>query len=138
MFAKLDADLAGALISLPAAKGFEIGSGFAGTQMTGRDHNDAFVPGDRPMAPGTETNYSGGVQGGISNGATIITRTAFKPTATISSTQKTVDRDGNAVELAAKGRHDPCVLPRAVPMVEAMTLLVLVDHALSQRSVDVL
>ena len=84
VFAKLDADLAGGLISLPAAKGFEIGSGFAGTQMTGRDHNDAFVPGERPMAPGTETNYSGGVQGGISNGATIITRTAFKPTATIS------------------------------------------------------
>lgn len=165
VFGKLDADLAGALISLPAAKGFEIGSGFAGTKMTGRDHNDAFVPGNRPAAPGdaadrsersraqetrdrtsapsavfpgTETNYSGGVQGGISNGATIVTRTAFKPTATISSPQKTVDRAGNAVELEAKGRHDPCVLPRAVPMVEAMTLLVLIDHLLSQRSVDVL
>lgn len=138
VFGKLDADLAGAQISLPAAKGFEIGSGFAGTRMTGRDHNDAFVPGDRPSAPRTESNHSGGVQGGISNGATIITRTAFKPTATISSPQKTVDRDGNAVELEAKGRHDPCVLPRAVPMVEAMTLLVLVDHLLAQRSVDVL
>jgi len=138
VFGKLDADLAGALISLPAAKGFEIGSGFAGTLMTGREHNDAFVPGDHPSAPQTETNYSGGVQGGISNGATIVTRTAFKPTATISSAQKTVDRDGNAVELEAKGRHDPCVLPRAVPMVEAMTLLVLIDHLLTQRSVDVL
>lgn len=138
VFGKLDADLAGGLISLPAAKGFEIGSGFGGTTMTGRAHNDAFVPGDRPTNPGTETNFSGGVQGGISNGATIVTRTAFKPTATISSPQKTVDRDGNAVELEAKGRHDPCVLPRAVPMVEAMTLLVLVDHLLSQRSVDVL
>ena len=138
VFGKLDADLAGALISLPAAKGFEIGSGFAGTRMTGQSHNDAFVPGDRPSAPLTETNYSGGVQGGISNGATIVTRTAFKPTATISSPQKTVDRHGNAVELEAKGRHDPCVLPRAVPMVEAMTLLVLIDNLLEQRTVDVL
>ena len=135
---KLDADLAGALVSLPAVKGFEIGSGFGGTTMTGRDHNDAFVPGATAASPETTTNYSGGVQGGISNGATIVTRTAFKPTATISSTQDTVDRDGNAVELAAKGRHDPCVLPRAVPMVEAMTLLLLVDHFLAQRTVDVL
>lgn len=137
VFNKLDADLAGALISLPAAKGFEIGSGFAGTLMTGREHNDAFVPG-ADGKPDTATNYSGGVQGGISNGATIVTRTAFKPTATISSSQQTVDRDNNAVELSAKGRHDPCVLPRAVPMVEAMTLLVLVDHWLSQKTVDVL
>jgi len=138
VFAKIDADLAGALISLPAAKGFELGSGFAGTLMTGRDHNDAFVPGRDPSAPLTATNHSGGVQGGITNGATILTRTAFKPTATISSVQQTVDRDGNAVELEAKGRHDPCVLPRAVPMVEAMTLLVLIDHLLEQRAVDVL
>lgn len=138
VFGKLDADLAGALISLPAAKGFEIGSGFAGAAMTGQTHNDAFVPGDHPDRPRTATNHSGGVQGGISNGATIVTRTAFKPTATISAPQQTVDRQGNAVELEAKGRHDPCVLPRAVPMVEAMTLLVLVDHLLSQRTVDVL
>lgn len=138
VFGKLDADLAGALISLPAAKGFEIGSGFAGTRMTGTTHNDAFEPGDTAARPTTTTNYSGGVQGGISNGQVLVTRTAFKPTATISSPQKTVDRDGNAVELAAKGRHDPCVLPRAVPMVEAMTLLVLVDHWLAQRSVDVI
>ena len=106
--------------------------------MTGRDHNDAFSPTGDPSRPATDTNYSGGVQGGISNGAPILTRTAFKPTATISSAQKTVDRDGNAVELEAKGRHDPCVLPRAVPMVEAMTLLVLADQWLAQRSVDVL
>jgi len=138
VFGKLDADLAGALISLPAAKGFEIGSGFAGTLMTGREHNDAFEPGDDPSLPRTTTNHSGGVQGGISNGATIMTRTAFKPTATISSPQKTVDRDGNAVELEAKGRHDPCVLPRAVPMVEAMTLLVLIDNLLEQRAVNIL
>lgn len=138
VFSKLEADLAGAIMSLPAAKGFEIGSGFSGTKMTGRAHNDAFVPGDSAAAPATATNYSGGIQGGISNGATIVTRTAFKPTATISSPQQTVDRDGNPVELAAKGRHDPCVLPRAVPMVEAMMLLVLADHWLVQRSVDVL
>ena len=138
VFGKLDAELAGALISLPAAKGFEIGSGFAGTTMTGRDHNDAFEPGETARTPRTATNYSGGVQGGISNGEAIVTRTAFKPTATISSPQFTVDREGNAVELAAKGRHDPCVLPRAVPMVEAMTLLVLVDQWLAQQSVDVL
>jgi chorismate synthase len=138
VFGKLDADLAGALISLPAAKGFEIGSGFAGTTMTGTSHNDPFEPGSDAASPTTPTNYSGGVQGGISNGMTIVTRTAFKPTATISSAQKTVDRDGNAVELAAKGRHDPCVLPRAVPMVEAMTLLVLIDAWLSQQTVDVL
>lgn len=137
VFAKIDADLAGALISLPAAKGFEIGSGFAGTTMTGREHNDEFVPGDSPDRPRTTTNHSGGVQGGITNGEVIVTRTAFKPTATISSPQQTVNRDGTSVELAARGRHDPCVLPRAVPMVEAMTLLVLVDHYLSQRTVAV-
>ena len=136
VFDKLDADLAKAMLSLPAAKGFEIGSGFAGTRMTGRQHNDAFVPG--PNGPITTTNFSGGVQGGISNGATIEFRVPFKPTATISSAQDTVDRDNNAVTLAAKGRHDPCVLPRAVPMVEAMALLVLADHWLRQQASDVL
>ncbi len=136
VFDKLDADLAKAMLSLPAAKGFEIGSGFAGTRMTGRQHNDAFVPG--PNGPITTTNFSGGVQGGISNGATIEFRVPFKPTATISSAQDTVDRDNNAVTLAAKGRHDPCVLPRAVPMVEAMALLVLADHWLRQQATDVL
>ena len=136
VFDKLDAELAKAMISLPAAKGFEIGSGFAGTRMTGRTHNDAFEPGaDGPV---TATNHSGGVQGGISNGADIICRVAFKPTATISSEQKTVTTDGEPTVLAAKGRHDPCVLPRAVPLVEAMMLLVLADHWLRQAATDVL
>ncbi len=136
VFDKLDADLAKAMLSLPAAKGFEIGSGFAGTRMTGRAHNDPFEPG--PDGPRTTTNHSGGVQGGISNGADIVCRVAFKPTATISSAQKTVDTEGNPVELAARGRHDPCVLPRAVPLVEAMMLLVLADHWLRQRATDAL
>jgi len=137
VFDKLDAELAKAMLSLPAAKGFEVGSGFAGTMMTGLEHNDPFVPGPdgRPV---TTTNHSGGVQGGISNGEPIVFRTAFKPTATISSSQQTVDREGNAVSLAARGRHDPCVLPRAVPIVEAMTYLVLTDAWLRQRQVDVL
>ncbi len=136
VFDKLDADLAKGMLSLPAAKGFEIGSGFAGTRMTGRTHNDPFEPG--PDGPRTVTNHSGGVQGGISNGADIVCRVAFKPTATIASAQKTVDVDNVAVELAARGRHDPCVLPRAVPLVEAMVLLVLADHWLRQRAVDAL
>jgi len=137
VFDKLDAELAKAMISLPAAKGFDIGSGFGGVSMTGQQHNDPFVPGPDGR-PTTEQNYSGGVQGGISNGADIVFRTVFKPTATISSPQKTVDRDNTAVTLEAKGRHDPCVLPRAVPMVEAMALLVLADHWLRQSTVDVL
>lgn len=137
VFDRLEADLAKGMLSLPAAKGFEIGSGFAGTRMTGLAHNDPFEPGPggRPI---TTTNHSGGVQGGISNGADVVCRVAFKPTATIASAQKTVDVGNNPVELAAKGRHDPCVLPRAVPLVEAMMLLVLADHWLRQRAVDVL
>ena len=137
VFDKLEADLARALMSLPASKGFEIGSGFAGTLLTGSEHNDPFEPGadGRPHA---STNRSGGVQGGISNGEPILLRVAFKPTATIRKPQQTVDRSGHAVTLEAQGRHDPCVLPRAVPMVEAMTCLVLADHWLRQRSVDVL
>ncbi len=132
VFDRLEADLAKAILSLPASKGFEIGSGFAGVEMTGREHNDPFVPGPdgRPI---TATNHSGGVQGGISNGADLVLRAAFKPTATISSEQDTVDTSGAAVTLAAKGRHDPCVLPRAVPMVDAMIALVLADHALRQQ-----
>lgn len=137
VFDRLEADLAHALLSLPASKAFEIGSGFAGTFQTGLEHNDAFVPGPDGR-PRTTTNRSGGVQGGISNGEEIVVRVAFKPTATISSAQQTVDREGNAVTLEAQGRHDPCVLPRAVPMVEAMVLLVLADHWLRQRAVDVL
>ena len=138
VFDKIDADLAKAMLSLPAAKGFEIGSGFAGTRLTGRQHNDPFVPPTRPGgAPTTATNYSGGVQGGLSNGQPIVFRVAFKPTATIASPQETVERDGTATVLAARGRHDPCVLPRAVPLVEAMTCLVIADHWLRQRAVDV-
>lgn len=137
VFDKLEAELAKAVMSLPASKGFEIGSGFAAARMTGRSHNDPFVPGPDGR-PHTTTNHSGGVQGGISNGEDIVIRVAFKPTATIFSEQDTVDRQNNAVKLAAKGRHDPCVLPRAVPMVEAMVLLVLADHWLRQQATDVL
>ena len=133
VFDKLDAVLAAALMSLPAAKGFEVGSGFAGTTQPGRPHNDTFVPGPDGR-PRTATNHSGGVQGGISNGEDLVMRVAFKPTATISSPQDTVDRDNSATVLEARGRHDPCVLPRAVPMVEAMVCLVLADHALRQRT----
>jgi chorismate synthase len=133
VFDKLDAELAKAMLSLPATKGFEIGSGFAGTRMTGLAHNDPFVPGP-DGAPRQTSNRSGGIQGGISSGADIVGRVAFKPTATISSEQQTVDVDGEPVTLAARGRHDPCVLPRAVPMVEAMALLVLADHWLRQQA----
>ena len=137
VFDKLEADLARALMSLPASKGFEIGSGFEGTRMTGIEHNDPFVPGPDGR-PRTASNRSGGVQGGISNGEPVLVRVAFKPTATISQPQQTVDRSGAATQLEAQGRHDPCVLPRAVPMVEAMVCLVLADHWLRQRGVDVL
>jgi chorismate synthase len=126
VFDRLEADLAKAMLSLPATKGFEIGSGFAGTRMKGSEHNDPFV--SREGAVHTATNRSGGVQGGISNGEEIVFRVAFKPTATILQPQKTVDVRGAETQLAARGRHDPCVLPRAVPIVEAMTALVLVDH----------
>ena len=131
VFDKLDAALAGAMLSLPAAKGFEIGSGFAGTRLTGREHNDPFrMEGDRVR---TTSNRSGGVQGGISNGEPILFRVAFKPTATILTPQDTVTVDGENTTLKGRGRHDPCVLPRAVPIVEAMTALILCDHLLLQR-----
>jgi chorismate synthase len=130
VFDRLEADLAKAMLSLPATKGFEIGSGFAGTFLNGSRHNDAFEM--REGAVHTATNRSGGVQGGISNGEPIVFRVAFKPTATIAKSQKTVTREHEETELAARGRHDPCVLPRAVPMVEAMAALVLCDHALRQ------
>ncbi len=135
VFDKLEADLAKALMSLPAAKGFEIGSGFAGTALTGSEHNDPFAI-DEDGRTRTTTNRSGGIQGGISNGEAIELRVAFKPTATIRIAQQTVDRAGQAVTLAAGGRHDPCVLPRAVPMVEAMVCLTLADHWLRQRAQD--
>jgi chorismate synthase len=137
VFDKLEADLARALLSIPASKGFEIGSGFAGTRLTGSEHNDPFVPGDGGR-PRTSTNHSGGVQGGISNGEDILVKVAFKPTATIRLPQQTVDRAGAPRTLEARGRHDPCVLPRAVPIVEAMVCLTLADHWLRQRAVDVL
>jgi len=134
VFDKLEADLAKAMLSLPATKGFEIGSGFSATRMRGSEHNDAFeMRGGRVR---TSTNYSGGIQGGISNGEEIYFRVAFKPTATIARKQKTVTQSHDETELAARGRHDPCVLPRAVPMVEAMAALVLCDHALRQRAIN--
>jgi len=133
VFDRLEADLAKAVMSLPASKGFEIGSGFAGTDLGGREHNDEFyMEGDRVR---TRTNRSGGVQGGISNGETIYFRVAFKPTATILHEQQTVDVRHADTTMRGRGRHDPCVLPRAVPMVEAMTALVLADHALRQEAI---
>ena len=133
VFDKLEADLAKAMLSIPAVKGVENGSGFAGTLLTGSQHNDAFIRrGDGAI--GTRTNRSGGIQGGISNGEPITLRIAFKPTATIMRPQDTVDRDGNATVLEPRGRHDPCVLPRAVPIVEAMIALVLADHSLRQAA----
>ncbi|MBF2056069.1 MAG: chorismate synthase [Cyanobacterium sp. T60_A2020_053] len=133
VFDKLEADLAKAIMSLPATKGFEIGSGFAGTVLTGSEHNDEFYL-DELGNPRTKTNRSGGIQGGISNGENIVVRGAFKPTATIGKEQKTVSKEGEETILAAKGRHDPCVLPRAVPMVEAMVALVLCDHLLRHHA----
>jgi len=132
VFDRLEADLAKAMMSLPATKGFEIGSGFAGTRLKGSEHNDPFVM-DRGKVK-TLSNHSGGVQGGISNGEEIIFRVAFKPVATLSQSQQTVTTTGKNAELKARGRHDPCVLPRAVPMVEAMTHLVLMDHWLRHRA----
>ncbi len=132
IFDKLEARLAQAMLSLPATKGFDIGSGFAGTKMRGSQHNDPFV--QKGQRLGTVTNHSGGVQGGISNGEPVLFRVAFKPVATIGMMQDTVDFEGNKVVLEAKGRHDPCVVPRAVPIVESMAALVLMDLALQQRS----
>jgi chorismate synthase len=126
VFDRLEADLAKAMLSLPATKGFEIGSGFAGTFLKGSEHNDAYVP--KGGRIGTATNRSGGIQGGISDGEEIFFTVAFKPTATIMKSQATVDLAGKPVELKGRGRHDPCVLLRAVPIVEAMAALVIVDH----------
>lgn len=132
VFDRLEADLAKAMLSLPATKGFEIGSGFDGTLLTGSAHNDAFYKdGDEVR---TRSNNSGGVQGGISNGEDLVCRIAFKPTATINKEQETVSTSGEETVLKARGRHDPCVLPRAVPIVEAMAALVLVDHWFLDRS----
>lgn len=136
VFDKLEADLAKAVMSLPATKGFEIGSGFAGTELKGSEHNDAFYK-DEAGRIRTRTNRSGGIQGGISNGENLFLRVAFKPTATIAQTQETVSKSGESAEIRARGRHDACVLPRAVPMVEAMVCLVLMDHFLRQRAIRV-
>ncbi len=135
IFDRLEADLAKAMLSIPATKGFEIGSGFAGTTLSGALHNDVFEQRDGKIR--TKTNNSGGVLGGISNGEEINFRVAFKPTPTIAISQKTVDLSGSESEISGTGRHDPCVLPRAVPVVEAMSALVLVDHFLRQKSLEV-
>jgi len=132
VFDKLEADLAKGMLSLPATKGFEIGSGFGGTRLRGSEHNDAFEMREGQVR--TRTNRSGGIQGGITNGEPILFRVGFKPTATIFREQETVSTSGENTLLKARGRHDPCVLPRAVPMVEAMTALILCDHALRQRA----
>jgi len=130
VFEKLEARLAQAMLSIPAVKGFEIGSGFPGTLMRGSQHNDLFIQKEGRL--GTRTNYSGGIQGGITNGEPVVFRIAIKPVATIGQVQETVTLDGRTVRLEAKGRHDPCVLPRAVPIVEAMAALVFADAALQQ------
>ncbi|PQB04368.1 chorismate synthase [Aureitalea marina] len=129
VFDKLHAQLGKAMLSINAVKGFEYGSGFAGTRLKGSQHNDLFNPDGS-----TQTNLSGGVQGGISNGEPIYFKVAFKPVATIMQSQQTIDKDGNTVEMKGKGRHDPCVVPRAVPIVEAMAALTLVDFWLEDRS----
>ena len=132
IFDKLEADLSKAMMSINATKGFEIGSGFEGTKIFGSQHNDEFIISNKKIL--TKTNNSGGIQGGISNGMPIVFRVAFKPTSTIKIFQQTVDIKGNKVQMRAEGRHDPCVLPRAVPIVEAMAALVLCDHYLRHRA----
>ena len=134
VFDKLEADLAKALLSLPACKGFEVGGGFGMTDFTGQEMNDEFEADDEKRIS-TRTNNSGGIQGGISNGMPIVVHAAFKPTATIMMEQHTVTSEHENTTLKGRGRHDPCVLPRAVPMVEAMVALVLVDHAMRQRAI---
>ncbi|MEW6469469.1 MAG: chorismate synthase [Bacteroidota bacterium] len=133
VFDKLHADLAKAMLSINAVKGFEYGSGFEGTKMKGSEHNDIFYREGRQVR--TKTNYSGGIQGGISNGEDIYFRVAFKPVATLMQKQRTVNAKGEEVEMMGKGRHDPCVLPRAVPVVEAMAALVIADHLLRSKTV---
>ena len=133
VFDKLEADLAKAMLSLPAAKGFESGTGFGAVPLRGSTHNDLFEP-DGAGGVRTRTNHSGGIQGGISNGMPVLISVAFKPVATIFHDQDTVDKDGQAARVKPRGRHDPCVVPRAVPMVEAGMALVLCDHWLRHRA----
>lgn len=132
VFDRLEADLAKAMLSINAAKGFEIGSGFKGTKMKGSEHNDVWQYTDGKFS--TKTNYSGGIQGGVSNGMPIIFKVAFKPVATIIKDQESVDIEGNKTIVKGKGRHDPCVVPRAVPIVEAMAALVILDHLMLNNS----
>ncbi|HEY4323833.1 MAG TPA: chorismate synthase [Mucilaginibacter sp.] len=132
VFDKLHADLGKAMLSINAVHGFEYGSGFAGSEMRGSEHNDIFKNNSGKIE--TLTNFSGGIQGGISNGMPIEFKVAFKPVATIMQSQETVDSEGNAAEISGKGRHDPCVVPRAVPIVEAMAALVLADHWLRNNN----
>ncbi len=131
VFNKLHSDLGGAMLGINAVKGFEYGSGFEGTKLSGSQHNDVFVPANGGIR--TKTNNSGGIQGGISNGEDIYFNVAFKPIATLLKEQNTVDKNNNVITINPKGRHDPCVLPRAVPIVEAMAALVLVDHYLLSK-----
>jgi chorismate synthase len=132
VFDKLHADLGKAMLSINAVKGFEIGSGFSSTKMRGSEHNDIFSSAEGKIQ--TKSNHSGGIQGGISNGMDITFNVAFKPVATIMQAQSSIDSDGNEVTLEGKGRHDPCVVPRAVPIVEAMAAIVLADHYLRNRT----
>lgn len=132
VFDKLHADLGKAMLSINAVKGFEYGSGFEGSRLKGSEHNDAFIEKEGQIT--TKTNHSGGIQGGISNGADIYFNTAFKPVATIMQEQHSVNKAGELVKVSGKGRHDPCVVPRAVPIVEAMAALVLVDHWLRAKT----
>jgi chorismate synthase len=134
VFDKLNADLAKAMLSINAAKGFEYGSGFSGVAMLGSQHNDVFAYSGEPVGVRTLTNHSGGIQGGISNGMDIYFRVAFKPVATLMRDQTSINTAGDTVVLKGKGRHDPCVVPRAVPIVEAMAALVLADHLLLARA----
>ncbi|TGK01586.1 chorismate synthase [Leptospira langatensis] len=136
VYDKLDGDLAKAILSIPACKGFEVGSGFSGTLLTGSTHNDEFYIEEGTGRVRTKTNHSGGLQGGISNGEALVVRAAFKPTSTIFKKQNTVNIEGKDTVLEAKGRHDPCVLPRAVPIVEAAVNLILVDAYLYQRAMN--
>ena len=132
VFDRMEAKLAQAMLSIPATKGFEIGSGFAGAAMFGSVHNDPFIK-KEDGSLGTASNHSGGVQGGISNGEPIVFRVAFKPPATIGLAQETATFEGDGVTLEAKGRHDPCVVPRAVPIVETMSAITLMDLVLRQQ-----
>lgn len=134
VFDKLEADLAKAMLSIPAARGFEVGRGFAGARLRGSQHNDPLVPGDAPGAVRPGKHDAGGTLGGLSSGGPLLLRVAFKPTSTIARAQATCDRAGRPATLEASGRHDPCVLPRAVPVVEAMALLVLADHLLRHEA----